>query len=282
MSSTMLHTSLELISPEVADKYLALNIDHNRRINPNRVRDYSRQMQTGQWCLSAPISFDCQGQLIDGQHRLHAVIHSGLTLEFLVIRGYPEETVMALDLGAKRNAANVAAIKGLKCANREIAIVRCMLFPRTSHTSTVSVHEVVAIYEKYEDSITFALMRGKGTSPGQLTNAPIRAAIARAHAWGENHQRLAEFIEVLATGFTVSQNADDDSAAIALRNFYLKEASGKGSAKDILRVSLFYRSQGAIVNFLKRKMCKYSKELRAKMWPLPDIDEKPLHELLRK
>lgn len=280
VSSIMLHTSLELIGPKLAEKYLALNIDHNRRVNPDRVRDYSRQMQTGQWCISAPISFDYHGRLIDGQHRLHAIIHCGLTLEFLVIRGYPEKTVMTLDLGAKRTAANVAAIKGLKCGSREIAIVRSMLFPRTSHTSSVTVQEVVAIYEKYKESIIFAMRRGKANRPGQLTNAPIRAAVARAHAWGVNHQRLEEFIDVLSTGFPVSKNADEDSAAIALRNFYLKETAGKHNGGESLRLSFFYRGQGAIVHFLNRKTCKYSKELRTKIWPLPDIDEKPLHELL--
>ena len=283
---SMLQTSVELITPELAQKYLALNIDHNRRVNIRRVREYSRQMQTGQWQLAASLSFNNQGHLIDGQHRLHAVIHSGVPCQFVVVRGYPKDAVSCFDLGAKRNVANIAAVKGIKANHNTLSIAKCMLIPRhgSHYGRACSPHEAVAIYEKYKESIEFSQSGGTGSN-GEVRSGPIRAAIARAHAWGENHERLAEFVDVLSRGYPVSVDATHDSAAIALRNYYLKSRNESGLTTERGcngRASLFYRSQGAIVNFLGRKDTRICRESRGKMWTLPEIDERPLHELLGK
>lgn len=282
---SMLQTSVELITPELAQKYLALNIDHNRSVNLRRVREYSRQMQTGQWQLAAAISFNNQGRLIDGQHRLNAIIHSGVSCHFVVVRGYPKDAVSCFDLGQKRNVVNIASIKGLRASNCILAIAKCMLIPRcgTSYANTASPHEALAVFERYQESIEFAYS-GSTKNHGAVRSGPIRGAIARAHAWGENHQRLTEFLTVLNSGYPVSSDASHDSAAIALRNFYLK-SNPDGSLIDrgtSGRVSLFYRSQGAIVHFLNRKDIRLCRENRSKMWTIPEIDERPLHELLGK
>ena len=279
------HSSVELVTPELAEKYLALNITHNRNINIRRVLEYSRQMQTGQWQLAAAISFNNQGRLIDGQHRLSAVVHSGVSCYFVVVRGYPEDSVSCFDLGARRNAANIASIKGIKANHNTLAIAKAMLIPRHGihYARVASPHEVIAIFKKYEESISLSFVGAAGNG-GIVRSAPVRAAIARAHAWGENHERLSELLSVLNTGYPVSSDAAHDSAAIALRNFYIKSRS-EDAIKDHsehARISLFYRSQSAIVNFLGRKDIRLCRENRQKMWTLPDIDERPLHELLLK
>ena len=79
------------VEPEQAQKWLERNIA-NRTLRPSRVQEYATAMTEGRWRYTAdPIRFDSDGKLIDGQHRLMAVVRSGCTVEMHVVRGLSPE-----------------------------------------------------------------------------------------------------------------------------------------------------------------------------------------------
>ncbi len=90
---------VETITPEVATRMIESSDDfRNRRINNTKVSEYARAMEEGRWTLSPDaISFDPHGRLINGQHRLWAIIESGVTIQGLVVRGLPTETFQNMD-----------------------------------------------------------------------------------------------------------------------------------------------------------------------------------------
>ena len=52
------------------------------------VNEYIAQMRKGLWVLNGEtVCFDANGALMDGHHRLLAIIESGITIEVLVVRG---------------------------------------------------------------------------------------------------------------------------------------------------------------------------------------------------
>ena len=87
----------EIVSPDIAAHYLRSNII-NRRLRPKTVKRYEEEMRQNSWTLTSDaIAFDEDGNLIQGQHRLHAVVKSGLAQPFWVARNMPSESKQNLD-----------------------------------------------------------------------------------------------------------------------------------------------------------------------------------------
>lgn len=102
------------VEPEQAEKWLAANIA-NRTVRPARVKEYATAMSEGRWLYTAdPIRFDEDGKLIDGQHRLMAVVRSGQPVEMHVVRGLARNAQDAVDTGAIRTASDALKVRGFK------------------------------------------------------------------------------------------------------------------------------------------------------------------------
>jgi hypothetical protein len=97
--------TVETIGPDRAEEYLAANRS-NRNIVQTHVAALSRDIRNGQWMFNAqPICFSRSGRLLNGQHRLSAVLDAGQPIEVLVMRGLPEEAFPTYDKQAKKAPA---------------------------------------------------------------------------------------------------------------------------------------------------------------------------------
>jgi hypothetical protein len=115
--------SVEMIGPSEAVAYLGRNTDRNRRLRPHLAAVYAKDMTEGNWRLSNDaICFDRNDILINGQHRLKAVVLSGTRQQFFVIRGMDPLAFEYIDIGPSRTVADVLTIKGQKNANAVAAI----------------------------------------------------------------------------------------------------------------------------------------------------------------
>lgn len=117
-SDTRTHTSpgmsLEVVevTPEIAGDYLSHSVA-NRPLREGTVRRYANLMKLDHWRLNGEtIKFTSRGKLLDGQHRLTAVIVSGKTVRMAVLRGVAEDGFITLDQGAKRSLRDYLAIAG--------------------------------------------------------------------------------------------------------------------------------------------------------------------------
>jgi hypothetical protein len=103
---------LERITPELAARLLEGN-HHNRNLRKGRVRQLADAIGRGEWELNGQtIKISQDDLLIDGQHRLQAVVESGIPIESLVIRGLPPEAQDTVDTGRKRRLADILRIEG--------------------------------------------------------------------------------------------------------------------------------------------------------------------------
>lgn len=99
---TVCAMTIETITPEVAEDYLAFNRG-NRNIVQSHVAAMARDIGNGQWMFNAqPICFSRCGRLLNGQHRLSAVLEAGQPIEVVVMRGLPEEAFETYDKQAKK------------------------------------------------------------------------------------------------------------------------------------------------------------------------------------
>ena len=85
----MIKTELVEMTPELASKLLANN-PSNRNVSQSRVYQYATDMMLGTWSLTGQAISVCEdGRLLDGQHRLYAVIKSGVTVPMILVTGLP-------------------------------------------------------------------------------------------------------------------------------------------------------------------------------------------------
>ena len=98
------------VTPSLASKWLEMNTG-NRRLRQSHVAHLANQMKQGRWMLSPePIVFSKKGRLLDGQHRLNAVIQSGCKIEASVALVANEEVFRVLDQGINRSNSDILNI----------------------------------------------------------------------------------------------------------------------------------------------------------------------------
>jgi len=143
---------IESITPDLAEKYLESNVG-NRTLRMHRVRSYAEQMSRDQWLMIGdPIRFDWSGALLDGQHRLQAVVTSGKTVNFVVIRNLLSESYVAMDSGLNRTpgdglGSGVSASSHKAAGIRILFIVECDGDPRkTDNKAAVTRQDIHDYY----------------------------------------------------------------------------------------------------------------------------------------
>ena len=99
----------EFISPERALDLLCTIADYQRKLKPERVKEFKGKMANKQWKLLAsdPICIDTQGKLCNGQHRLEAVYQLEEGQEFYVAYDVDPDTYDVMDRGTRRTQADM-------------------------------------------------------------------------------------------------------------------------------------------------------------------------------
>lgn len=126
-----LTTYFEKITPEVARNLLNINDENNRKVNPRVVASYANQMVKGLWHEDSgeTIKISQSGKIIDGQHRLHAIVKASQLqselgkgkfhhLNMLIISGVPDSAKQSIDDGFKRTLGNAFDMSGKALKNQ--------------------------------------------------------------------------------------------------------------------------------------------------------------------
>lgn len=108
------NVTTETITPRTAAHWLSMN-GPNRGIDRKTVARYARLMSAGLWVLDGmTIKFDWNGMLLDGQHRLAAVVRSGVTVQSVVVRGLDPASFRSMDRGRLRSVCQTLRMDGVR------------------------------------------------------------------------------------------------------------------------------------------------------------------------
>lgn len=119
-----MHMEVLSVSPELAAQWLKLNTN-NRPLSKNTVQQLAAQIQRGEWQLTHQgIAFDEDDVLIDGQHRLAAIVKAGTTVPMTVTQGVPRTAFTVMDTGRKRTGRDALALVGEANATHLAAALR--------------------------------------------------------------------------------------------------------------------------------------------------------------
>lgn len=215
---------VSLVSPEYAAELLSKN-DGNRRIRPSVVAKYATIIREGNWILTPePIVIADTGRLLNGQHRLHAVIQCGISVPFLVIRNVSESVFSALDRGAIRSTADALGADP-KAVEVGKAAARVMY---GSNASDVTDARVAALTDILADEHN-ALISACNTTAKVMSAASVRAAACIRMLAGYDVEYITGTYRnlVLANLSSLDPLPQSFFAAVAAGRIY----SGGGSAQ---------------------------------------------------
>lgn len=112
------------VTPELASEWLKRNT-RNRPIRKGRVDAMVRAMKSGKFEYNGDtVRFDVTGALLDGQHRLSAVVASGVTTTMLIVEGLPAAVQATIDQGITRTAGDALHFQGHRSWNELAAVSR--------------------------------------------------------------------------------------------------------------------------------------------------------------
>lgn len=105
------------ITPEMATQLMGLN-SGNRPLNSAVVSKYADMMRRGEWKFTGDtIAISNTYRLLNGQHRLSAIIKSGIPQKYNIQTGLEDSVFDVLDTGKNRTSSDVLSIAGYSYTN---------------------------------------------------------------------------------------------------------------------------------------------------------------------
>lgn len=222
-SGTAITVTVEQISPTVAAAYLTSQA-RNRKLRPRHLAALVRDMERGDFAFTASgISFDADGALIDGQHRLSGIVQSGVTLSMFVFRGFPADAQNSMDLGASRTVWEQLGMDGVGNSTIICAYANAIARGFCIYSNKVNLAQTRSIL----DTLPHIATQAKLDRPELKCRASayLGTIALSLHVPGKA-VRMAKFFDAFARGIGI---ANENSPAYRLQQYYNTKGGGSGN-----------------------------------------------------
>lgn len=251
-----------VITPEMAKKILENNVI-NRTLKPHRIKLYAEEMKSGRWQLNGEdIHISKSGNLLDGQHRLLAIIEAGVPVK-IGIKTNVSDDVSIYDRGTPRSTSDILSFRGMDktLASKTVVSVVKLHYAIKRSKLILSDDMIQEFIEKNSDLLlhVIALIRArqgnKGGSRVNCKNACLMLGALYALNAGVGFDVLDKFFEIIYTGLPDNVN---QNAAIVLRNDIIATRTLNGGGGDVRRKILVPMVEKAIYDFVNKYQRKQS------------------------
>lgn len=126
-SQSRMFATVETITPERATMLLVVNPD-NRPLSERRIAEIIREISRDDFQCNGETIIVCkEGLLNDGQHRLTAIVRTGITIQSFVAWGVARSSRLTVDVGIARTSGNFLAMEGMTDTNRAASVAMWLL-----------------------------------------------------------------------------------------------------------------------------------------------------------
>lgn len=252
------------VTPDMAERWLAGANDHNRPLVLSYCERLARDMRQGRWQLTHEgIAFSPHGRLIDGQHRLKAVMLAGVPVEMHVWFDVPPESLTAINCGRTRTLVDALTLsdKARHLTHNHIATLR-VIVGGMAGSARLTAAEAAAAHKRHQDALEFAhvYLPNKAGRRGIATGVTC-GVVARAY-YSADLDRLAAFCAVLTTGMAT---APDQHAAVLLFNWLVTNSGTPAWSSEQYR-----KVERALAAFLQHEPLAQLRPAATELFPLPD------------
>lgn len=195
-------TAIQTITPEDARKLLEKNTG-NRPLRDAWVEQLVRLIREGRWEVTHQgIALAKNGRLLDGQHRLQAIMRSGRSVQIMVTTGLEEDLFKWIDGGPTRSTADRVHFVDNQQVNKLVcSLVASYLYVTTPVRGRTSIDMVEDEFLRRTDAYVYvASCLCKGVRG--VCTAPVGAAVVGYY----NHSQTKgqQLMESLLTGENLS------------------------------------------------------------------------------
>lgn len=145
------------VDAEMAEFLLSFNKEHeqgvagtNRKASNLKIDEWAYMMVAGEWILiHQGIAFSKSGELIDGQHRLKAVLRAneltpGIKVKFVIAVGCDRDTYKVIDQGMRRRLSDLLTSQGIMSATRMASALKLLYcYENIHYINSVSWHKPI-------------------------------------------------------------------------------------------------------------------------------------------
>lgn len=234
------------VTPELAWEWLESANSINRRVRDMVVERYANDMRAGRWRrTTTPIKFDKDKILLNGQHRLWAVVQSKMTVEFLVMYNCDPDERQVEDIGAPRNLHDILGFEKVHVAQMALGVISKMMASVLSKPYP-SQPERREFFLKHQKAIEFALACAPSFKK-RLSRASFFAVIARAF-YTVKQDDLKRFVAVYTDGITGDES---ETSAIVLRHWVMTTFGQTAGSK--VELECYLKTERALHAFLRKE-----------------------------
>jgi hypothetical protein len=192
-----------MVTPEMARTWLERNLV-NRPLIPRNVDGIAWDIANGKWTLTHQgIAFNRDLLLVDGQHRLQAVIAAERAVPMRVSYNVDCDYVAPIDTGCMRRVHHV-----LGMTHRRVAVCNAMVLLETGSVGRSTASRVTDVHTKHERGISWAL----DAFPVQRR---LNANVLAAHAFA--YPVASDLVDDFAYKLSSGANIEEGSPVLTLR-----------------------------------------------------------------
>lgn len=254
----MINFKKEFITPARAQEYLQANIN-NRMVRRPVVSRYANDIVNGRWKedTAEAIKIAKSGLVLDGQHRLHAIVKAGLGVWVHVATGLEETVFDVLDTNSPRNASDTFKVKGIKSETSLPSIIQfAELLKKGKNSGDKAMRGTNALLlEQYYADANFWDEVSRQTRSWYLSFARILqpSIIGGLYAFLSkmDNEKAYDFCNQLATGQDIS-----NSTIALLRTKLMQDKMNSKKMPQTLKIAFIlktwnYYITGKTVEFLR-------------------------------
>jgi hypothetical protein len=200
------------VTPEIAQHWLSFNAA-NRETTQAKIDQYKSDMVSGYWNDDGSTICFAYGKLIDGQHRLMALVLAGVTIRMLVVFGLDGEVQVTKDTGRGRTPRDVLSIEGLDawCSSTLGTAIHYIIAYETGRTlySTLKFtnREVRNYYLEHQPRLDASVQVCKGY-PRRHPLLPLSRVLALHYIFAKKDAAAAtQFFDRLLTGAELTKSS---------------------------------------------------------------------------
>lgn len=213
-----------IITPSVAQDFLARNTT-NRPLRQGLVSTYAADMLKGNWQHNGEtIKTSVTGNLLDGQHRLHAIIKANIPVKMLVVTSLPEDSFRTIDTGMRRTAGQILGLSGKHNAAIQASIGRWLVFLESKGTANicrtaVTTQQIFDTLERHPLAAHFASRHSEKGIRSLLASATGAVMVLAAEKYGQ------DVVDSFLDQFSLGESLKKGDPVYELRERMIQNAS---------------------------------------------------------
>lgn len=225
-----------VITPAMATALLARNPD-NRSIVASGVAEWAGTLARGDWKMNGEsVVVADTGELNDGQHRLTAVVQTGISLPTLIVFGVTRDSRKTVDTGKKRTSGHVLGMSGVPQAALMAAALKVVI--NIEKAASINTHRTAQEIERaYREHPDLALYLTEAPKAARFYRQSIGLFVALHYMMAKKSPAKAtEFFGMLASN--VFPSTEHAAARLAQRLVGDLGAKAKLPIRDVAALTI--------------------------------------------